>query len=388
LSALYAEADIALITPLRDGMNLIAKEYIATRGESGGVLILSEMAGAAKELGEAIVVNPNDRSQIADAILEALQMAPEEQTRRNRIMQERIRRYDINRWARDFTSDLSGMRTVQSRLYAKLLPRKVRAEIVERFAVASRRVVFLDYDGTLVPFARRPREAAPGLPLLGLLTRLGADPRTHVVVISGRDRDTLAAWLGPLPVALVAEHGAWMREPGGPWEKSGEFDASWKTAIHPILQLYADRLPGAFVEEKTHSLVWHFRLADPDQARMLEGELTDHLTSFTANVNVQVLRGAKVVEVRHAGISKGAACRTILGRIEADFILAVGDDWTDEDMFRAVPAAAFTIRVGIANTHAHFNLRDPREVLAVLDAMMHARDGASTFEPAPAPRGS
>jgi len=384
LAALYAEADIALVTPLRDGMNLIAKEYVATRAGSGGVLILSEMAGAVKELGEAIVVNPNDRSQIVDAILEALQMAPEEQGRRNQIMQDRIRRYDITRWARDFTTDLASMRSVQSHLYAKVLPRKVRADIIDHFASASRRMLFLDYDGTLVPLVRRPQHATPGQALHGLLARLGADLRTRVAVVSGRDRQTLEAWLGKLPVDLVAEHGAWMREQGGAWTKSGEFDTGWKSTIQPILQLYADRLPGAFVEEKTHSLVWHYRVADPDQARMLENELTDHLTSFTANVNVQVLRGSKVVEVRHAGISKGIACRSYLGRVDADFVLGIGDDWTDEDMFRALPPEAFTIRVGIASTHARFNLRDPRDVLALLEAMVQARDGNPRPEHRPA----
>ena len=172
LVALYAESDIALVTPLRDGMNLIAKEYIASRAGCGGVLILSEMAGAAKELGEAIVVNPNDRSQIAEAIREALEMPPEEQVRRNQIMQDRIRRYDVTRWAQDFTADLAGMQAVHSRLYAKVLPRKVRTEIIESFASASRRLLFLDYDGTLVPLARRPPDARPGQHLKGLLGQI------------------------------------------------------------------------------------------------------------------------------------------------------------------------------------------------------------------------
>ena len=383
LVALYAESDIALVTPLRDGMNLVAKEYVASRAGCGGVLILSEMAGAAKELGEAIVVNPNDRSQIAEAIREALEMPPEEQVRRNRIMQERISRYDVTRWAQDFTSDLAGMQAVHSRLYAKVLPRKVRMEIVDSFASASRRLLFLDYDGTLVPLARRPPDARPGQHLKILLGRVGAETRTHVMIVSGRDRETLDSWVGGLPVGLAAEHGAWVRDQSGAWTKTGEFDTSWKTNLRPILQLYADRLPGAFVEEKTHSLVWHYRLADPDQARMLENELTDHLTSFTANADVQVLRGSKVVEVRQAGISKGIFCRSVVGRVDADFILGIGDDWTDEDMFRALPASAVTIRVGIASTHARFNLRDTREVLALLDAMAQARD--SRLQPDPPP---
>jgi trehalose 6-phosphate synthase/phosphatase len=386
LVALYAESDVALVTPLRDGMNLIAKEYVASRRDAGGVLILSEMAGAVKELGEAIVVNPNDRSQIATAIHEALEMPPEEQGRRNQIMQDRIRRYDITRWAQDFMADLGGMREVRSRFFAKILPRKDRAEIVESFAATSRSLLFLDYDGTLVPLARRPHDAVPGQGVRDLLGRLGADSRTRVVIVSGRDRHTLTAWLGELPVDLVAEHGAWMREQGGAWTKAGDFDTSWKASLQPILQLYADRLPGAFVEEKTHSLVWHYRLADPEQSRILESELTDHLTLFTANVDVQVLRGSKVVEIRNAGISKGVACRAYAGRVDADFILSAGDDWTDEDMFRALAAPAYTIRVGVASTQARFNLRDSREVCALLEAMLQARDARQPLpEPAAHP---
>jgi trehalose 6-phosphate synthase/phosphatase len=178
-----------------------------------------------------------------------------------------------------------------------------------------------------------------------------------------------------LPADLIAEHGALVRVRGGVWTRTGEFDTSWKNTLQPILQLYADRLPGAFVEEKSHSLVWHYRAADPEQARMLENELTDHLTLFTANVDLQVLRGSRVVELRPAGVTKGAACRAFAGRVDADFIFAAGDDWTDEDMFRALPPFAVTIRVGIVSTNARFNLRDSRDVCGLLEAMAQARSG-------------
>lgn len=369
LVGLYTASDICLVTPLRDGMNLIAKEYVASRPDGSGVLILSEMAGSVKELGEAIVINPNDRSELTEAIREALDMPLEEQQRRNFIMQERLRRYDVHRWAEDFLGELDAMRETQRRYYAKLLPRSVVDRMRMEYRAATARLLLLDYDGTLVPFARRPQQARPGSPLLTLLSQLAADPATTVVIVSGRERATLEAWFGSLPIGLVAEHGFWMRDPGEQWTRLHERASAWKQQIAPILQLYADRVPGSFVEAKEHSLVWHYRGADPDQARPVETELVDHIMTFTANIDVQVLRGAKVVEIRNAGVNKGAAARSWAARGPFPFILGVGDDWTDEDLFTGLPDIAYTVRVGITNTHARFNVRDHQDVLRILHAL-------------------
>jgi trehalose 6-phosphate synthase/phosphatase len=154
LTALYAVGDVCLVTPLRDGMNLVAKEYLATRGDGTGVLILSEMAGAAKELPEAIIVNPNSRLEIAAALKEALETPVEEQQRRNRVMQRRLRRYNVTRWANDFLTGLLGMREVQGRIESKLLSAAARKEIIARYRKDRRRLLFLDYDGTLTPLVR------------------------------------------------------------------------------------------------------------------------------------------------------------------------------------------------------------------------------------------
>lgn len=370
LMALYSESDVSLVTPLRDGMNLVAKEYVAARTLGTGVLILSEMAGAAKELGESIVINPNDRMELADAMREALEMLPEEQTRRMQIMQERLRRYDVQRWASDFLTELGGMQDIQNRFYAKLLPAELRERMVRDFRAASRRLLLLDYDGTLVPYARRPHQARPGKQVFDLLARLAGHDRTSVVIISGRERATLEQWFGTLPVGLIAEHGFWMRGADRQWARLQHQTSTWKGQLLPILQLYADRLPGAFVEEKEHSLVWHFRAADPDQARPVEAEFADHIMSLTANINVQVLRGSKVVEIRNAGVNKGVAARQWRDMYSHDFIFAAGDDWTDEDLFAALPEEAYSFRVGITNTHARFNFRDHHEVLQALTAFL------------------
>lgn len=379
LVALYSVSDVALVTPLRDGMNLVSKEYVATRVDKTGVIILSEMAGAAKELGEAISINPNNREEIADALKEALEMPEEEQWRRIQIMQDRLRRYDVVRWAKDFVEELLGMRQVQARFTAKLLSDAARRRILEDYKTSSKRIILLDYDGTLVPLMRLPHMARPNGEILAVLESLAHDPCNTVVVISGRDRETLNAWLGHLSVNLIAEHGVWIKERNEDWKMLKSQSNEWKQWIRPILELYADRLPGAFVEEKDYSMALHYRAADPEQGRTIIGELTDHLMGFTANINLQIFQGSKVIEVRNTGINKGVAALRWFSRESYDFILAVGDDWTDEDLFMVLPDNACSIRVGITSTNAMYNFRETAEVSDLLRQLTRTAHGSPVF---------
>ncbi len=372
LVPLYAASDIALLTPLRDGMNLIAKEYIASRNKQTGVLILSEMAGAAKELGEAVIINPNNHEEIAAAILEALQMSPEEQVRRNSIMQNRLKRYDIIKWANEFIDALPSIKQSHTVIYAKLLKAPIQENILKKYAYSSKRLFFLDYDGTLIPFARRPKDAKPSEDLLHLLQSLTSNPRNCVVLISGRKKDDLENWFGTTGMTLIAEHGAWIKEPGSDWKLIKPMSGTWKETLVPILERYADRLPGAFIEEKDFSLAWHYRTADPEQAELSARELMDGLVTFTANIDVQVLQGSKVIEVRNAGVNKGEAGKLMIERDNYDFILAVGDDWTDEDLFKAIPQEAFSIHVGLRRTQASYLLRNPQDVLSFLQQFVES----------------
>jgi trehalose 6-phosphate synthase/phosphatase len=368
LAAMYATSDVALVTPLRDGMNLIAKEYIATRTDRTGVLVLSEMAGSARELGEAVIINPNSLEEIADALHTALEMPRHEQMARNEAMQQRLRRYDVVAWAQSFTGDLRSIKQVQQRLSSKLLGAESLDRLVSDYSRANSRLVFLDYDGTLVPFVSDPQAAVPGERVLDILRRLAADARNEVVLISGRDRGTMSRWLGHLPVALVAEHGVWVRERGAnqPWQMTRPLTSDWKPRIRPILEMFVDRVPGSFIEEKEFSLAWHYRAADPEVAPVRANELLGILVDFTANIDVQVLQGNKVIEVKNAGVNKGSAALHWLHERQWGFILAVGDDWTDEHLFMVLPDEAYSIRVGITQTHARFNLRDPEAVLQLL----------------------
>ncbi|RPH37729.1 bifunctional alpha,alpha-trehalose-phosphate synthase (UDP-forming)/trehalose-phosphatase [bacterium] len=369
LVALYNASEVALVTPLRDGMNLVAKEYLACRVDKTGVLILSEMAGAAKELGEAVIINPNDTEEVADAMHEALEMPRGEQKRRNLIMQSRLRRYNVHRWAEDFISQLQFMEPVQDQYLVKLLSEEPRASLVESFVRSKRRLLLLDYDGTLVPLAKRPALARPTESVLRLLAKLAESEKNTVVLVSGRDKETLNEWFGSLPIHLVAENDMWRKSSGSAWQLAAAPSMDWKVRLLPILQQYADRLPGSFVEMKDFSVAWHYRTADPEQSQDLVGEVSDHLTSFTANIDVQVLHGSKVLEIKTTSTNKGTAARHWIADGGYDFMLSIGDDWTDEDIFGVLPDTAFTIKIGLTSTRARFTMRDNREAVALLNTL-------------------
>jgi trehalose 6-phosphate synthase/phosphatase len=366
LAALYAISDVCLVTPLRDGMNLIAKEYLATRGEGMGMLILSEMAGAATELPEAIIINPNNRAEIAMALKEALETPAADQERRNRVMGRRLRRYDVIRWASDFLTALLSMREDQNRIESKLLTAITSRRIVERYQAARHRLLFLDYDGTLTPLVKSPPLARPDEKTIKLLNALSTNSNNTVVITSGRDRRTLDEWFGTVPLGFVAEHGAWCKPVGGAWQRAKTGTDEWKQRLLPMLETYADRLPGSFVEEKEESVAWHYRLADPEQSQIRAAELVDHLFNITGKADLQVVQGNKIVEIRRAGVNKGTASGFWLASSSYDFILAIGDDTTDEDLFKSLPASAVSIRVGISATYGQYNIRNCAEVSELL----------------------
>jgi trehalose 6-phosphate synthase/phosphatase len=373
---LYRLCDVALITPLRDGMNLVAKEFIASRPDQTGVLILSEMAGAAKEMGEALIINPFHREDFAKALEQALTMPVDEQIKRNKLLQERLRRYNVVRWADDFVQALLSTQKTEAARRARVLTGNALAALIQQYRSTTRRALLLDYDGTLVPFAAEPRLAHPDAELLELLTVLGSDPANELTIVSGRPRHTLENWFGKLPISMIAEHGVWLRNKNSDWRILKTMTNDWKERVRPILQLFVDRLPGALLEEKEYSLAWHYRRADPDQASLRAKELLDDLTGYTRNIDVQVFEGNKVIEVRNSGINKGTAALEWLAGQTPDFILGIGDDWTDEDLFRALPPDTFSVRVGVANTAARYYLVNHiavRRILRELSEDPHAK---------------
>ena len=366
LTALYNVSDVALVTPLRDGMNLIAKEFIAAKGNKPGVLVLSEMTGASSELGESLVVNSCDKAAIVKAIKEALEMPPVEQLERNKVMQERLRRYNVSRWSEDFLGALRGMKKTQEALWAKRLSDSMIEKLSAHCRSSEKRLFLLDYDGTLVGFKGKPAEAGPDDEILDLLRRLSGDPRNTVVIISGRDRGTLQEWLGDLGGTLVAEHGGWIRQAGRNWHSPAPFEMTWKESIRPILEFYTDRTAGATVEEKDFSLVWHYRRANPELAYVRVQELKAALLNLSENLGVGVFEGSKILEVKSQLVNKGLAAEHWARRRDWDFILAAGDDYTDEEMFSVLPDEAYSVKVGFAASKARFNVDSVKDIRMLL----------------------
>jgi trehalose 6-phosphate synthase/phosphatase len=230
--------------------------------------------------------------------------------------------------------------------------------------------MLLDYDGTLVPFSGKPGRAKPSGEVIELLEEFTKSPKNEVVLISGRGKDNMEKWFGGLNTGLVAEHGVWTKEKGKEWEMIETLSGDWKGEIYPILELYVDRTPGSFVEEKEFSLAWHYRKVEHRLGDMRARELVNDLLNLTANLNLQVLEGSKVVEVKNAGVNKGrAALRWISGKTW-DFILAIGDDLTDEDVFKVLPTTAWSIKVRFGASTAKFNLSSPSQVRALLKEMV------------------
>lgn len=365
LCALYQSADIALITPLRDGMNLVAKEYVASCIDKG-VLILSELTGAASELNEALLVNPTDTEEVAEAIYTAWKMPLVEQRSRLSYMQRRLAEYNVLKWVNDFLDQLIITKKEQEILKVNILKEEHAKKIVEEFESAARRCILLDYDGTLAPYQKLPSLATPSDELIELLTDLTRDPSNEIVIISGRDAETLENWLGKLPLNMIAEHGACVKYKDEEWKELVSINTEWKEQVRPLMQLFVDRCAGSFIEEKNSTLAWHYRNTNSELGFMRSRELRNNLLQLTANTALQVVDGNKVLEVRMVGVDKGAAATSMLGYLNPDFILCIGDDATDEDMFRALKDKAHTIKIGRANTSAQFTILSQREVFPFL----------------------
>jgi len=369
LVALYQAADAALITPLRDGMNLVAKEYVAS-SLGRGVLILSELAGAASELSEAILVNPTDTSDVANSITRALAMPLYEQRNRISLMQRRLQEYDVFKWVNDFMDQLQQVKQEQKKQKVKVLDEKTLTSIRRHYQRSSNRCLLLDYDGTLVPFSRIPSEAAPDNSVRDLLTRLSADTKNHVIIISGRDLSSLDRWLGALPVTLVAEHGASTRPRNGSWQQMVSVSDLWKDEIRRVMQAFVIRCAGSFIEEKTNTIAWHYRNTQTGLGFSRSRELLNTLSQLIQNTTLQVIDGNKVVEVRIAGFDKGASALRIVGEMDPDFVLCVGDDTTDEDMFKALEGEGYTIKVNNGASAAQYTILSQQQVLPLLNSLM------------------
>jgi trehalose 6-phosphate synthase/phosphatase len=362
LVALYRAADVMLVTPLRDGMNLVAKEFIASRTDDDGVLVLSEFAGAASELGEALIVNPYDIDGVASAMETALEMREPERRTRMRALRSRVRQLDVQRWVDAFVQPLC-----EPARPRQLTPGTQIEQLVGRILESERAALLLDYDGTLVRIMSGPALATPDEGLLTQLRELGASPQLDVHIVSGRARETMEAWFGHLGVTLWAEHGLWRRDAEGTeWTLTIDVPRDWMDRVRPVIMEATRLTPGSLVEEKTASFAWHYRMADLEVGEQHGRQLLEAVGAVLGDAPIEMLHGKKVIEFRPSGPSKALAVAHLLAGDAPPLIVAVGDDRTDEDMFAALPPSGIAVHVGPASSRATYRLRDWRSVRQLL----------------------
>jgi len=368
--ALYARAEVMLVTPIRDGMNLVAKEYVASKKGRSGVLILSEMTGAIDELPEAISINPNNARSVSEAMHKALSMPVREQNERLTAMQARLSTGTVQNWGKEFMQDLERSSTASTS--RRLLSLTEQQRIVTRFQNGNQRLIILDYDGTLRKFVKTPSSiaASPTLRIRRILKSLTDQPNTTVAIISGRTKRALTGWFVGLPVILAAEHGAWKRY-GKKWQQIDVDFKKDKQRIRACMQKYTNRTRGAEIEEKDHTLVWHYTNVEPDIAFKRASELHHELTELLAGEDIAVHEGRHVIEVMPSSITKGSVVRELLQSHPSNFILCAGDDTTDEDMFRELRdnPDAITMKVGAGDSAAQYNVAKPANLLSLLEEL-------------------
>lgn len=359
LCALYSLADVCLVTPLIDGMNLVAKEYVACQDNHPGVLVLSEFAGAAQELFNATIVNPYDASAVAKTLTHAFSIDEDERRRRMEQMRSRVYQYDSRYWANSFIDAL------RQRTPGGEAPRESREDIdriVDRVKEANRIAFFLDYEGTLREQAVEGEPVPPHEELRRLLRILEAEPRFDVYVISERSASQLEEWLGDYNFGLIAEQGTSYRSPiSRQWRPLSESsDLSWKSRVREVFKLYEGSTPGSTVEERSSALIWHYRQSDPEFGQWKANLLVSELYEMLANMPAQIHHEHKSVEVISIQVNKGAAVEHLLREADYDFVICAGDDQTDESMFRLTHKGLVSVKVGKGDTHANYRMRDPR----------------------------
>ncbi len=369
LMAMYDIADIALVTPLRDGMNLVAKEYLATKRDEPGVLILSEMAGAAIELQDSIIINPNDPEEIEAAILQALNMPEAEKRERLDKMQKRISTQTVKKWANDFVKELQLIKDQNKEILQKIVGKKQLTQIKGSYDNAVSRLIMLDYDGTLAPFVKNPEDAVPSQELLNLIDKLTADIKNKVVINSGRNHEILDKWFVGTNLDFAAEHGAFYKE-NGQWHQNLQEKVVWDDEIIDIIQHTIEKTPRSRLEQKNAALVWHYRNVDVWLAELREKQLINALIGPCARLNLQIVPGNKIVEIKSPEFNKGSEVRRRLEQKDYDFVLAIGDDTTDEDMFRALPPDGISIKVGNFSPAAKYRIPLQSSVISFFNSLI------------------
>jgi len=403
LVALYRRADVMMVTPLRDGMNLVAHEFVLCQSEPGlpgrwrGSLLLSEFAGSAQVLPGALLVNPWNVDGVVERLGTALELDPGERRRRLGTMAKRVEALDSRKWADGFLTRLGRhSRRDRRRRAPPTVDDEVRQRLQRRFARARARTIMLDYDGTLREFEPHPNLAIPTREIRALLRQLAGIPGTDVHIVSGRRRSNLEQWFGQLPVYLCAEHGYLACPPGGEWRTLVELDLAWMRPIERLLRRVAADVPGAHVERKSCSVAWHYREAEPEYGSWRAHELLNDLGHHLGGAPAEVLLGHRVVEVRARGVDKGLYVRSVFpdGKESWRFVIGLGDDRTDHDLLDALPTGSVAGHVGgllpsarsVDGPREHIHIVGPGEVRAFLQELAASVPATSQRQQQPEPQ--
>jgi trehalose 6-phosphate synthase/phosphatase len=254
----------------------------------------------------------------------------------------------------------------------KFLDYYSKFDLIEKYRRADKRLILLDYDGTLISFFSNPADAIPGDNLLEVLEKLNT-AKNDLCIISGRNSDWFDKWFTQLNIIIIAEHGGCIKLKGEQWLKKEAGPNSWRDTVKQVMNRYVQECRHSFVEEKEYAMVWHYRNADTSQGTLLAEQLYNELYNLCRTENLDVFSGKKIIEVKIRGINKGAAIKQLLATAAYDFILAIGDDYTDEEMFRELAAVndSFTIKVGNDASLAQYNVYTPQMVISLLEMFGH-----------------
>lgn len=376
--AFYKLARVALITPLRDGLNLVCKEYVAARDDDDGVLILSEMAGAAAEMGEAVLINPYDIDGFAEAIHFALTMNTAERHRRMVQLRNRIIEFDNMAWLRTFTQSWEEI-VKKNHIHSTPLRDSEQIQIIKQITASRRCFIFLDYDGTLIASSNRPEALVPSNDCLQLLTDLGQKKSIELILMTDRTYPFCKAYFQHLPAHVIAEHGAffYMNTEKKAWKTMlglEEF-AKIENDIIRLLKSYSYHLPGAYIERRQFSIIWDYRQADPLFANTQARDLSAALGQLLENTPFMIHTDKKTLEIRHFLINKGYALEKVLQELGAganDIIITIGDDEGDEAMYQLHRAHNTSIHVGSPNIFAKYHLPTPSDTQQFLREITQA----------------
>lgn len=413
-AAYYAISECCIVNAVRDGMNLIPYEYTVCRQGSveldktlgvgndepkNSVIIVSEFIGCSPSLSGAVRVNPWNIDDVSEKMNSAIKMKDSEKQLRHKKNYKYISSHDVAYWAKSFDQDLErACREHYLKIYVGLGLDNFRIialdpsfkklcldDIAPAYKDTKSRLILLDYDGTMMP--QGSINKAPSLDVISLLNSLCSDPKNTVFIVSGRGRVCLSDWFSPCDkLGLSAEHGYFTRwSKDSPWTTLGlASDFDWKINVEKVMALYTEATDGSFIEEKESAMVWQHQEADPDFGLWQAKELLVHLESMLANDPVVVKRGQHIVEVKPQGVSKGKVVEELISTMRneeksPDFLLCLGDDRSDEDMFESIANLAlptssqvFACTIGYKPSRAKYYLDDTGHVIRLLEGLAAA----------------